>query len=82
MKPLARFLYGHLLKRIGDKSLYMCRVAGFLTDIGFGHLTRLPPKRQQEHLKRMVFPALNLIKGQAYCAYELDGQGNFVFFHS
>ena len=78
-EALARFLYGHLLKRIGEKSLYQRSLIGFLTDIGFGYLTTEEPMRRNERLKRTVYPALDLLKGQAIRAYELDGQSNIFF---
>ena len=78
-EALARFLYGHLLKRIGEKSIYQRSLIGFLTDIGFGYLTTEEPMRRNERLKRTVYPALDLLKGQAIRAYELDGQSNIFF---
>ena len=77
---LARFLYAHVAKRLGDKSVYVRSLAGFLTDIGLGHLAQLPAKRQTQRLKRTVFPALDMIKGQACDRYELDDRGNIFFF--
>lgn len=79
-EPLARFLYAHVAKRIGEKSVYVRSLAGFLTDIGMGYLSQLPTKRQTERLKRTVFPALDMIKGQACDRYELDDRGNIFFF--
>ena len=79
-EPLARFLYGHVAKRLGDKSVYVRSLAEFLTDIGLGHLTQLPAWRQTQRLKRTVFPALDRIKGQACDCYELDDRGNIFFF--
>lgn len=79
-EPLARFLYAHVTKRLGDKSVYVRRLAGFLTDIGLGYLAWLPAKRQTEQLKRTVFPALDMIKGQACDRYEMDDRGNIFFF--
>jgi len=76
-EALARFLYGHLLKRIGEKSIYQRRLTGFLNDIGFSQVTE--PKRITERLKRTVFPALDLLKGEAIRSYELDGEGNIFF---
>jgi hypothetical protein len=78
-EALARFLYGHLLKRIGEKSLYQRSLIGFLTDIGFGYLTTEEPMRRNERLKRTVYPALDLLKGQAIRAYELDDRSNIFF---
>jgi len=75
-EALARFLYGHLTKRIGEKSLYMRKIPGFLSDIGLGYLTEGKPKRIKETLKRTVYPALNLLRG---IAYRLDDVGNLVF---
>ena len=80
-EPLARFLYAHLLKRIGGKSVYTRNLSGFLCDIGLGHISQLPPMRRNERLKRVVLPALDLVKGQAYSHYERDDQGNILFLH-
>jgi hypothetical protein len=55
-EALARFLYGHLVKRIGEKAMYQRKLTGFLNDIGFSQVTE--PKRITERLKRTVFPAL------------------------
>jgi hypothetical protein len=78
-EALARFLYGHLLKRIGEKSLYQRSLPGFLSDIGFGYLAAEEPMRRNERLKRTVFPALELLKGEAIRSYELDDQGKIFF---
>jgi hypothetical protein len=75
-EALARFLYGHLIKRIGGKSLYMRRIPGFLSDIGLGYLTEGQPKRLKETLKRTVYPVLDRLKG---ITYWVDDAGNLVF---
>jgi hypothetical protein len=72
-EALARFLYGHLLKRIGEKSLYQRNLLGFLRDIGLGYLGELESKRRNEALKETIFPALNMV-----CRYEFDGK-NLIF---
>jgi hypothetical protein len=76
---LARFLYGHLLKRIGEKSQYTRNLLGFLRDIGLGYVEVLEPKRRNETLKETVYPALDRLKGQAIRCYELDDRGNIFF---
>ena len=81
-QPLARFLYAHLLKRIGQKSVYTRRLTGFLNDIGLGYVAKLETKRLNEMVKRSLIPALDLVKGQAVSHYEIDGDGNLVFFHT
>jgi hypothetical protein len=80
VEPLARFLYAHVAKRLGEKSVYVRSVDGFLSDIGMGSLAQLPRWRQTERLKRVVFPALDLIKGQACSRYDLDDRGNILFY--
>src|SRR5262245_4188176 len=80
-QPLARFLYAHLLKRIGEKSIYTRRITGFLNDIGMGHVAKAETKRLNETLRRTVLPALDLVKTHAISHYETDGEGNIVFFH-
>jgi hypothetical protein len=79
MRPLV--LYAHLLKRIGEKSVYTRRLTGFLSDIGLGYVAKLETKRLNEMVKRSLFPALDLVRGQAMSHYELDGDSNIIFFH-
>jgi hypothetical protein len=79
-EPLARFLYAHVAKRLGEKSVYVRSLTGFLMDIGLGYLAQLPVWRRNERLKRTVFPALDRIKGQACDRYELDDRGNIFFY--
>jgi len=81
VEPLARFLYAHVAKRLGEKSVYVRSVDGFLSDIGMEYLAQFPVKRRTERLKRVVFPALDLITGQACSRYDLDDRGN-IFFYS
>ena len=45
-------------------------------------MAKLEMKRRNEMVKRSVLPALDLVKGQAMSHYELDGDGNIVFFHT
>jgi hypothetical protein len=79
-EALARFLYGHIVKRIGEKSLYPRNLLGFLRDVGLSHIAALEPYRRNARLREVVFPALDLLKGQAIRTYELDTRGNIVFF--
>jgi hypothetical protein len=76
---LARFLYGHLMKRIGEKSLYPRNFLGFLRDCGLGYIADMEPFRRNAKLKETVFPALDLLKGHALRSYELDDRGNILF---
>jgi hypothetical protein len=78
-EALARFLYGHIVKRIGEKSLYPRDLKGFLWDVGLDYIAELPPYRRNERLQREVFPALDLLKGEAIRSYEMDDRGNIVF---
>jgi hypothetical protein len=77
---LARFLYGHVIKRIGEKSLYPRNLVGFLRDCGLGYIADLEPYRRNARLQESVFPALDLLKGHAIRTYELDDRGNILFF--
>ena len=77
---LARFLYGHVMKRVGEKSLYPRNLVGFLRDCGLGYIADLEPYRRNDMLKDSVFPALDLLKGHAIRSYELDDRGNILFF--
>jgi hypothetical protein len=76
---LARFLYGHIMKRVGEKSLYPRNLIGFLRDCGLGYIADLEPRRRNEKIKETVFPALDLLKGHALRSYELDDRGNIFF---
>jgi len=78
-EALARFLYGHLMKRIGEKSLYPRNLLGFLRDVGLGYIADLEPYRRNARLQEVVFPALDLLKGQAIRDYGLDDRGNIFF---
>jgi hypothetical protein len=78
-EALARFLYGHLVKRIGEKPLYQRNVLGFLNDIGLGHVAQLEPMRRNERLKRVVYPALDILYGSVIRQYEADDRGNLFF---
>jgi hypothetical protein len=77
---LSRFLYGHVVKRLGEKSLYPRNLVGFLRDCGLGYIADLEPYRRNAKVRETVFPALDLLKGQAIRGYELDARGNIVFF--
>jgi hypothetical protein len=78
-EALARFLYGHIVKRIGEKSLYPRDLIGFLQDVGLDYIAELRPYRRKARLQEVVFPALDLLKGQAIRGYELDDRGNIFF---
>jgi hypothetical protein len=78
-EALARFLYGHIMKRIGEKSLYPRDLIGFLQDVGLDYIAELAPKRRTEALRETVFPALDLLKGEAIRGYEVDDKGNIFF---
>jgi hypothetical protein len=78
-EALARFLYGHIIKRIGEKSLYPRNLLGFLRDCGLSYIADLDPYRRNAKLKETVFPALDLLKSEAITGYELDDRGNIFF---
>jgi hypothetical protein len=78
-EPLARFLYSHVSKRMGSKSLYMRSLPGFLSDVGLGYLSILPPKHRNQKVKQTLHPALDAIKGKAFTTWELDDRGNLFF---
>jgi hypothetical protein len=77
--PLARFLYSHVLKRLGAKTLYQRNLPGFLNDVGLGYLACLPPSNRNQKVKQALFPALDTLRGQAYAHWELDTHGNLFF---
>ncbi len=78
-KSLARFLYSHVLKRLGNKSMYMRGFFGFLNDIGLGYIAQLEPRRRNEKVKLTLYPALDLVKGKAFRHYEIDDRDNIFF---
>lgn len=78
-QALARFLYGHVTKRLGAKSCYTRDLVGFLSDVGLGYLAVLPPKNRNQNIKTTVYPALDAIKGHAFSDWHLDGK-DFLFF--
>jgi len=78
-KPLARFLYSHILKRLGAKSMYMRKLPGFLNDIGLGYMASLPPRNRNQKVKQTLYPALDTIRGKAFAHWEVDDGGNIFF---
>ena len=78
-KPLARFLYAHIAKRLGGKSMYIRRLEGFLRDVGLGYALHQPPKRRTELVQGTLYPALDLVKGHGFRHYEVDDGGNIFF---
>jgi len=78
-QPLARFLYGHVTKRIGGKSLYTRNLMGLLSDVGLGYLLNLAPKNRNQKVKQSLYPALDLLKGKAFTQWEVDDNGNLFF---
>jgi hypothetical protein len=78
-QSLARFLYGHILKRVGEKSMYPRNLVGFLRDCGLGYIADLPTYRRNARVREVVFPALDLLKGEAIRSYEVDDRGNIFF---
>jgi hypothetical protein len=78
-KPLARFLYSHILKRLGEKSVYTRNLSGFLNDVGLGYIEELPPKARNQKTKQVLFPALNFLQGEAFARWELDDKENVFF---
>ena len=78
-EALARFLYGHVVKRVGEKSTYVRNLVGFLRDCGLGYIADLEPYRRNARLREVIFPALDLLKNHAIRSYELDDRGNIFF---
>jgi len=80
-QALARFLYGHVSKRIGNKPIYQRHVLGFLNDIGLGYIAKLVPYKRREKVKNTLFPALDAIRGEAFQRWQSDPEtGNLIFF--
>lgn len=77
--PLARFLYSHIVKRLGTKSIYMRRLLGFLNDVGLGYMATLPPKIRNQKVKQTLCPALETLRGKGFTHWEIDDDGNIVF---
>jgi hypothetical protein len=80
-QPLARFLYAHILKRLGQNSMYIRQFPGFLHDVGLGHMAELPIKARNQKAKLVLFPALGLIEGHAFTKWEMDDRENIFFVH-
>jgi len=78
-KPLSRFLYGHILKRLGEKSIYTRKLSGFLNDIGLGYIGALEPKARNQRTKQVLIPALDGLQGEAFTRYEIDDRENIFF---
>jgi hypothetical protein len=77
-QPLARHIYGHVLKRRGDKSLYQRNLLGFISDIGLGYWLKYSVRKRNVAIREVLYPALNMIKNHAYTAWEID-QDNLIF---
>ena len=71
-EALARFLYGHVSKRVGNKSMYQRNLVGFLFDVGLGYLAELEPFRRNDKVKNTLYPALNTLRGHAFAHWEHD----------
>lgn len=78
-QSLARFLYSHLAKRLGQKSLYMREFVGFLRDVGLGYVADLPPTNRNQKVKQTLYPALESVRGKAFGDYGRDDKGNIFF---
>jgi hypothetical protein len=78
-KPLSRFLYGHILKRLGEKSIYTRKLSGFLHDVGLGYIAVLPTKARNQKTKQVLFSALNGLRGKAFTQWETDDRDNVFF---
>ena len=79
-EALARFLYGHVSKRIGNKAMYQRNLVGFLSDVGLGYLAELAPRRRREKVKLTLFPTLDNLRGKAFQHWDYDSEmGNLIF---
>lgn len=78
-KALSRFLYGHIVKRLGEKSTYMRKLSGFLHDVGLGYLAEAPAKVRNQRTKQVLFPALSELEGKAFGHWEIDEHENVFF---
>jgi hypothetical protein len=78
-KPLARFVYAHVAKRLGEKPLYMRNVYGFLGDVGLGYWLAYPAKIREHNIRTTLYPTLEAIKGHGFSTWHTDNRGNLVF---
>jgi hypothetical protein len=78
-KPLARFLYSHVTKRLGDKSIYTRNRLGFVSDIGLQHWLETPGKVRERNIRQVLYPALDEVKGHGFAAWHTDDHANLVF---
>jgi len=80
-EALARFVYQHVIKRLGHGMYYVRNLDGFLTDIGLGAVTTKVLKYKNEYLKKTFYPALDRIVSAGVFRYELaDNDRNIVFY--
>ncbi len=80
-QALARFIYQHVIKRLGKKMYYVRNLDGFLTDIGLGSVTKKALKHKNWFLKKTFYPALDQITNAGIFRYELtDYAYNIVFY--
>lgn len=79
-EALARFLYGHVSKRIGSKSMYQRNLVGFLNDVGLRYLADLTPRRRREKVKITLFPALDGLEGHVFQHWEHDADADNIIF--
>jgi hypothetical protein len=78
-KPLSRFMYSHVLKRLGDKAIYQRNLVGFLHDVGLGYIATLAPTHRNQKIRQVLHPALDVVKGEAFLDWEIDDRGNIFF---
>ncbi len=78
-ESLARFLYEHIIKRLGGKLYYQRNLDGFLNDVGLQYIAEKIPKRKNQDLKRTLMPTFDRITGKAFKKWERDGD-NIVFY--
>ena len=78
-KALARFLYSHILKRLGTNSEYVRKIPGFLSDVGLAYLLELKEKNRRQKIKQVLYPSLDVLKGHAFYDYTVDPSDNIRF---
>ncbi len=82
-QALARFLYQHIIKRIGKDMYYIRDFNEFLNDVGLGYVNNNPLKDKRKFLKLTFFPAINtIVNARKIRNYELVDNGKNIVFYS
>lgn len=80
-QALARFLYQHIVKRLGGNMYYVRNLEAFLNDVGVGYVLDLDTRYKNRYLKKIFYPAIDRVVEEGIFRYELvDAEKNIVFY--